>query len=203
MKGYYFVSDTVLSAAGMLNDVRSAVNAGAKLIQYREKNVDTAVMYKKACEIKALCKDGNSKVIINDRVDIALAVDADGVHIGQSDMPYEIARRLLGNNKIIGVTVHNVTEAIEAERLGADYLGVSPIFSTHTKTDAGNPCGLDTLKKIRQECAIPIAAIGGIDSENVDEVIEAGADMVCMISAVIQSSNVTNEILQIQRRFRL
>jgi len=203
MKGYYFVSDTVLSAAGMLNDVRSAVHAGAKLIQYRDKNVDTAVMYKKACEIKALCKDGNSKVIINDRVDIALAVDADGVHIGQSDMPYEIARRLLGNNKIIGVTVHNVTEAIEAERLGADYLGVSPIFSTHTKTDAGNPCGLDTLKKIRQECAIPIAAIGGIDSENVDEVIEAGADMVCMISAVIQSSNVTNEILQIQRRFRL
>ncbi|HON78908.1 MAG TPA: thiamine phosphate synthase [Spirochaetota bacterium] len=203
MKGYYFVSDTVLSAAGMLNDVRSAVNAGAKLIQYREKNVDTAVMYKKACEIKAICRDGNSKVIINDRVDIALAVDADGVHIGQSDMPYEIARRLLGNNKIIGVTVHNVTEAIEAERLGADYLGVSPIFSTHTKTDAGNPCGLDTLKKIRQECAIPIAAIGGIDSENVDEVIEAGADMVCMISAVIQSSNVTNEILQIQRRFRL
>ncbi|HPJ38389.1 MAG TPA: thiamine phosphate synthase, partial [Spirochaetota bacterium] len=182
MKGYYFVSDTVLSAAGMLNDVRSAVNAGAKLIQYREKNVDTAVMYKKACEIKAICRDGNSKVIINDRVDIALAVDADGVHIGQSDMPYEIARRLLGNNKIIGVTVHNVTEAIEAERLGADYLGVSPIFSTHTKTDAGNPCGLDTLKKIRQECAIPIAAIGGIDSENVDEVIEAGADMVCMIS---------------------
>jgi thiamine-phosphate pyrophosphorylase len=203
MKGYYFVSDSMLTAAGMLEDVRSAVKAGTQLIQYREKKTDTANMYKKACEIKALCREGNSKVIINDRIDIALAVDADGVHIGQSDMPYDVARKLLGDDKIIGVTVHNVAEAVEAERRGADYLGVSPIFITNTKMDAGIPCGLSTLKKIRQECSIPIAAIGGISAENVDEVIEAGADMICMISAVIQSTNVQNEIIQIQRRFGL
>lgn len=203
MKGYYFISDSMLSAAGMMNDVRSAVRAGTQLIQYREKNADTVVMYKKACELKAVCKEANTKFIINDRIDIALAVDADGIHIGQSDMPYAIARRLVGENKIIGVSVRNVFEAKEAEKLGADYLGVGPVFNTSTKTDAGIPCGLDALKKIRRECGIPIAAIGGIDFENMEEVIAAGADMVCMISAVLQSGDVANEILQVQRRFRL
>ncbi len=201
MKGYYFISDSSLSAAGIMSDVKSAINAGARLIQYREKNTETSVMYERAGTIMTMCRNTGSKLIINDRIDIAMAVNAHGVHIGQSDMPYEAARRLLGDDKIIGVTVHNSDEALEAEKLGADYLGVSPIFATGTKNDAGAPCGLTVLEEIRSRCSIPIAAIGGIALDNVDEVIKAGADMLCMISAVITADDVTAEILRIQNKF--
>ncbi|HQL83839.1 MAG TPA: thiamine phosphate synthase, partial [Spirochaetota bacterium] len=139
MKGYYFITDEGLSAAGVMSDVRQAVTAGAQIIQYRNKTADTRRQYEEAREIRGICAETRSKLIINDRIDIALAVGADGAHIGNEDLPYAEARRLLGRDAIIGVTVHDVEEAVAAEKAGADYLGVSPVFATGTKSDAGAP----------------------------------------------------------------
>lgn len=203
MRGYYFITDASMSVVGMLSDVKKAVAAGVEIIQYRNKAAETRALYDEARLIKHICSGSGSLLIINDRIDIALAMDADGVHIGQKDMPYLEARRLLGKGKIIGVTVHNMEEAIAAESLGADYLGVSPIFATATKTDAGEPCGVETLKSIRRVCRAPIVAVGGIDLSNVGMVIEAGADMVCAISAVVTKPDVAIEIRKFQRGFSL
>ena len=137
MKGYYFITDTGLSRAGNVKDVRRALTAGVGIVQYRAKETGTRTMLTEARELKSLCQ--GAIFLINDRVDVALAVDADGVHLGQEDMPYETARRLLGPDKIIGITVSTLAEARTAARQGADYLGVSPIFFTRTKPDAGTP----------------------------------------------------------------
>jgi len=201
VRGYYFITDSGLSLAGNLSDVRSAVSAGVSIVQYREKSGDTGALYKEALRLAEICRGTTTKFIVNDRIDIALAVDADGVHLGQSDMPYDIARRILGPDKIIGITVHSVDEAVKAEREGADYLGVSPIFSTSTKKDAGIPAGLTLISEIRKKSSLPLIAIGGIDLSNAPDVIAAGADMVCAISAVITKPDVAAEIRRFQSLF--
>lgn len=203
MKGYYFITDAALSAAGVMSDVRQAVKAGVQVIQYRNKTADTRRLYEEAREISGICAGTRSKLIINDRIDIALAVGADGAHIGNEDLPYAEARRLLGSDAIIGVTVHDVEEAVAAEKAGADYLGVSPVFATGTKSDAGAPCGVETLAAIRRACRVPVVAIGGIDLSNADECIAAGADMVCAISAVVTRPDVAAEIITFQRKYGL
>jgi thiamine-phosphate pyrophosphorylase len=134
-------------------------------------------------------------------VDVALAMDADGVHLGQSDMPYELARKLLPR-KIIGVTAHNLKEAIRATKAGADYLGVAPIFATTTKKDAGKPCRTDLIKKIKRVCEIPVVAVGGINLENAKEVVMAGADALSAISAVITKTDVKKDIKKFQNMFK-
>jgi thiamine-phosphate pyrophosphorylase len=136
-------------------------------------------------------------------VDVALAVDADGVHLGQEDLHYREARRLLGEKKIIGITVNTMEQAVEAARLGADYLGVSPIFATQTKPDAGEPAGLDLLREIRALVSLPLIAIGGITLDNAPDVIEAGADGVCAISAVVTQPDVGEAIAEFQKLFFL
>lgn len=203
MRGYYFITNAGCSAAGILHDVEAAVRAGVPIVQYRNKDAATRLQYEEASHIKRLCADYGVPFIINDRLDIALAVDAEGVHLGQTDMPYPEARRLLGHKRLIGLTVHSLAEAEEAMRLGADYLGVSPIFATATKPDAGRPCGIETLQAIRRACTVPLVAIGGINPDNLDAVIAAGADMVCAISAVVTKPDVMHAIQAIQRRFTL
>lgn len=198
--GYYFITDEELSKKGIINDVRSAVKAGVKVIQYRNKTGDTATLYKEASLLRKLCT--NVTFIVNDRVDIALSINADGVHIGMDDMPYDAARKLFGKNKIIGVTVHTLNEAITATKKGADYLGVSPIFATYTKKDAGSACGVALIRSIKKHCNIPIVAIGGINLKNAPQVIEAGADALCAISAVVTKDNVRKEIDKFQAFFR-
>jgi thiamine-phosphate pyrophosphorylase len=200
MKGYYFITDANLSRAGNMNDVQCAVRAGVKVIQYRNKESSTKRLYEEALQLKGLCR--NVLFIINDRVDIALAVNADGIHLGQDDMPYEAARRLLGENRIIGVTVHNLEEAMEASGKGADYLGLSPIYPTTTKIDAGESCGIALIKEIKTCCSIPLVAVGGITLDNAPPVIQAGADSLCAISAVVSSDNVKEEIIKFQELFK-
>jgi len=189
--GLYFITDSTLTRKSVIEDAKSAVKAGVKIIQYREKNAPTRQMMQEALKIKEICKSNDVLFLVNDRLDIAIAVDADGVHIGQDDMPYDVARRLLGNNKIIGVTVHNSEEAIEAEKKGADYLGLSPIFPTSTKKNAGNACGPKMIVKVRAKASIPVVAIGGINDSNIDEVMRAGATNVAIISAIITKNDVT------------
>ena len=183
MKGYYFITDTRLSRAGNARDVEQALAAGVRLVQHRDKEADTAAMIAEARILRRLCR--SALFLVNDRVEVALAVDADGVHLGQEDLHYREARRLLGGPKIIGITVNTVEQALEAASLGADYLGVSPIFATQTKPDAGEPAGLSLLRAIRLRVSIPLIAIGGITLDNAPDVIAAGADSLCAISAVV------------------
>jgi len=200
MKGYYFITDAKTSRAGNLNDVKNAVRANVEVVQYREKYKNTHQMYEEAVKLRAICKD--IKFLINDRVDIALAVDADGVHLGNDDLPFSVARKLLGKNRIIGVTAHNLKEAHRAEKLGADYLGVSPIFLTTTKPDAGKPAGLELIRQIKKNVSLPIVAIGGINLSNAKDVVNAGADSLCAISAVVSAADVKAEIEKFQALFK-
>lgn len=203
MKGYYFITDSVLSNAGNCSDVTEAVEAGVAVVQYRNKNGETRDLFTEAMELREICRDSGTLFIVNDRIDIALAVDADGVHVGQEDMPYSVARRLLGGKKIIGVSVHTLELAVEAEKAGADYLGVGPVFPTTTKPDAKEARGVSLIREVKQAVQVPVVAIAGISLDNVQEVVEAGADMVCAISAVVGSSDVKAEIMKYQRMYRL
>ncbi|MGV8089365.1 MAG: thiamine phosphate synthase [Methanothrix sp.] len=199
MKGYYFITDSKLSRAGNISDVMDAAACKVEVVQYRNKNGETREMYEEALHLREICRD--LTFLINDRIDIALAVGADGVHLGQTDMPCKIAREMLGQEKIIGVTVHNLKEAVEAERLGADYLGVSPIFQTATKSDAGKPAGIALIEEIRRKVDIPLIAIGGINHSNAPAVIRAGADGLCAISCVVASDDATAQIKRFQDLF--
>ncbi|MFH1201615.1 MAG: thiamine phosphate synthase [Candidatus Omnitrophota bacterium] len=199
MMGYYFITDSRLSRRGNISDVKNALKVGVKIIQYRDKCACTKEMFDEALKLRKICK--NITFLINDRLDIAVAVGADGVHLGQDDLSYSVARKILGKNKIIGVTVHNLKQAREAQRMGADYLGISPIFSTGTKKDAGIPVGVELLKEIKRCVSIPIVAIGGINLSNAHRVIQAGTDGLCAISAVVTKPDVKKEIEKFQRLF--
>ena len=200
IKGYYFITDSNLSKAGNISDVKNAIEAGVNVVQYRNKTGSNQETIDEALKLKKLCK--NVIFLINDNIDVTLEVDADGVHLGQDDMPYEEARKLLGNNKIIGISVNNLDEAIKAEKAGVDYIGVGPIFPTLTKKDARKPCGVSLIKEIKQVCKISIVAIGGIGHENAQEVVDARADAICAISAVVAKDNVQKEIKKIQKLFK-
>jgi len=192
---FYLVTDSGLSKKGTLSDVRESVEAGCKIIQYREKSKSTKEMIDEAAEIKSICS-GRAIFLVNDRVDVALAVDADGVHIGQEDMPIETARKLLGADKIIGLTVHNVDEATEAEKNGADYVGLGSIFDTSTKKDAGKGIGPAKIREVKNAVKVPVVAIGGINKENCRSVVENGADSFVAISAVVCSEDVKKETIE-------
>jgi thiamine-phosphate pyrophosphorylase len=194
---FYMVTDSLLSRRGTLSDVEQAIKAGCKIIQYREKSKSMREMVEEALVIKNVCRE-RAIFLVNDRVDLALTVDADGVHVGQEDMPFEIARHILGEDKIIGLTVHDVRESREAEEMGADYIGLSPIFETSTKSDAGRACGLPKITEVRKQVRLPIVAIGGITKENVSEVIRAGADAAVAISAVVCAGDVYKEVAEIR-----
>ena len=199
MKGYYFITDARLSLAGNVRDVEQALSAGVRVVQHRDKESDLAVMIEEARRLRRLCQ--GALFLVNDRVEVALAVGADGVHLGQEDLHYRAARRLLGEQKIIGITVNTPEQALEAARLGADYLGVSPIFATRTKPDAGEPAGLTLLREIRRRVSLPLIAIGGITLDNASAVIEAGADGICAISAVVTRPDVRGAIEEFQGLF--
>ncbi len=199
IKGYYFITDSGLSKAGNIEDAKIAVASGVTAVQYRNKNGSTGEMYSEALALRKICR--GVLFIINDRLDIALAVGADGVHIGQDDMPYEAARKMLGKNKVIGVTVHDVADAVRAEKMGADYVGVSPVFATSTKTDAGKPSGVNLIKEIKKNILIPVVAIGGINLSNAGDVISAGADALCAISAVVAAEDVGRAIKKFRDMF--
>jgi len=194
VKGYYFITDSRLSRAGNISDVMEAAACKVDAVQYRNKNAETREMYEEALHLREICRD--LTFLINDRIDIALAVGADGIHLGQTDMPCKTAREMLGEEKIIGVTVHNLFEALVAKRDGADYLGVSPIFQTATKSE-----GIALIEEIRRKIDIPLIAIGGINLSNAPEVIGAGADGLCAISCVVESDDVSAQIKRFQDLF--
>jgi len=199
IRGFYFITDSTLSRQGNIKDVQDALECGVKIIQYRNKVASTRTLYEEALRLRRICQ--GVIFLINDRLDIALACDADGVHLGKDDLPCSVVRRFLGRDKIIGVTVRSLKEAKQAQDEGADYLGIGPIFVTRTKSDAARPLGLQVIRKIKKQVSLPIVAIGGINSSNAALVVEAGADAICAISAVVASKDVKKEITRFQGLF--
>ena len=186
----YVVTDRSLSRGrSTLEVVREAVEGGATCVQLREKQAGTREFLEEARVLRPWLRGRNIPLFINDRVDIALAVEADGVHLGQQDMPIADARRLGPPSWIIGVSAESVEDAIRAENVGADYIGVSPVFSTPTKTDTASPLGLEGLRAIRAAVRIPLVAIGGIHLRNAREVIRAGADGLAVVSAIVSADS--------------
>jgi len=192
---FYFITDSGLSRNGVLEDVKSALRAGCQIIQYREKEKPVRKMIEEAQAIKELCS-GKALFLVNDNVDVALAVDSDGIHVGQEDIPLDLARKLLGKEKIIGITVHNVPEALQAVNFTTDYIALSPIFHSSTKKNAGNPCGVEMIRKVKEVVDVPIVAIGGIDKENVTQVLQSGADSIACISSILNSDNICQSIME-------
>lgn len=181
----YLVTDRALSLGRDLEwVVGEAVKGGVSMVQLREKDMDTRGFIGLGSRLLRLLRPLGVPLIINDRVDVALAVDADGVHIGQSDMPYETARRLLGPDKIIGLSVENMDELRQAESLDVDYVAVSPVYSTATKTDTAAPFGLDGLREAVRLTRHPVVAIGGMNENTAPAVFAAGADGIAVVSAI-------------------
>ncbi|MCG8345893.1 MAG: thiamine phosphate synthase [Chlorobiales bacterium] len=172
-----------------VQQAEKALEGGATMIQLRRKLASGSELYTWTEKIQKLCRRHDAVCIVNDRVDIALAAKADGVHLGQEDLPLEAARKLLGNQRIIGVTVSTVTEAKRAERQGCSYAGLGHIFPTVSKKKSSEPVGLKRIREISAFLTVPILAIGGIGTDNVCEVISAGADGIAVISAVSEAAD--------------
>ncbi len=186
----YVTDDSIREDKLFFSILEAALRGGANSIQLREKNNNTLSFYHRAVTTKNLCKKYNIPLIINDRLDIALAVNAHGLHIGQKDIPFATARKILGKDKIIGLSVSNEMQAIEANELDVDYIGLSPVFATKTKTaDLDIPLGIEGLKKIRNLSVKPIICIGGIDISNTNDLIINGADGIAVVSSISRAEN--------------
>ncbi|MEJ5362646.1 MAG: thiamine phosphate synthase [Spirochaetota bacterium] len=185
----YLVTDRNLAKKPLEMLVEEAIKGGVDCVQIREKNIDTGEFVEIAKNIKYITRKYNVPVIINDRIDVALAVKADGVHLGQDDMPLEIARRIVPHSMIIGISVSTVSEAIEAERGGADYIGAGSVFPTSTKDDISGIIGVEGINEIKKAVSIPVVAIGGIQIHNAESVVVHGADCLAVVSAIVSSDN--------------
>lgn len=184
----YLVTDRPLSLGRDLEwIVEEAVKGGVTMVQLREKDCSTGEFVKLAIRLKTILEPYNVPLIINDRVDVAMAADADGLHIGQSDMPYEMARELLGKDKIIGLSVENMQQAYEANELDVDYIGVSPVYGTPTKTDTAEPFGLSGLNEVMKITRHPAVAIGGMNKDTAAEVMSQGANGIAVVSAIVSA----------------
>ncbi len=196
----YLVTDSKLSRnRSNLEIVRAALAGGVTFVQYREKDASTRVMLEQSRILRDLCRDHGIPFIVNDRVDVALAVDADGVHVGQDDMPLFTARGLMGPHKIVGVSAGNLVEAQAAEADGADYIGASPIFATPTKPDAPKPVGMGGLSDLARSVSIPVVAIGGLNASNAGQAILAGAAGVAVVSALVSAEDVEMAARELRR----
>ena len=184
----YLVTDKSDDVEKFLNTIEEAIKGGVSVVQIREKTADTLDFYNLALKVKEITTKYNVPLIINDRVDVALAVDADGVHVGQSDMPCEVTRNLIGENKILGVSAATIPEAKKAEADGADYIGAGAVFPTSTKDDAPKITKKD-LKEIVDSINIPVVAIGGINHDNANELSDTGIAGLSVVSAIMSSDD--------------
>jgi thiamine-phosphate pyrophosphorylase len=180
----YLITDTAIAGLTHTQITSRAIATGIKKIQLREKHMYRKDIFKEAVNMRSLTLKHKATFIVNDYIDIALTVNADGVHLGQEDMPLEEARKIMGKRKIIGISTHTVAQAILAQEGEADYIGFGPLYGTSTK-DAGRPKGIKALKEVRKHVNIPIVAIGGITWENINEVLDAGADSCAVVSGIL------------------
>lgn len=190
----YPLTDVSIAGLSHVEQFERLVEGGAKMVQLREKNASAREFYESAREVLALADERNVKIIINDRADIAYALSAHGVHLGQDDLPPKIARRLLGRNAVIGFSTHSVRQAVEATKLPIDYLAIGPIFPTKTKRNPEETVGLEGLRLVRDAVGgFPLVAIGGISLDNAESVFAAGADSVAVIGDLLSEPNAVTE----------
>lgn len=184
----YLVTDNSDDIEKFLNTIEEGIKGGVSVVQIREKTAETLDFYKLALKVKEITTKYNVPLIINDRVDVALAIDADGVHVGQSDMPCDVTRRLIGEDKILGVSAATIEEAQKAENDGADYIGTGAVFPTSTKDDAPKITKKE-LKEVVDSINIPVVAIGGITIDNASELKDTGIAGLSVVSAIMSSDN--------------
>jgi len=200
LKPLYLVTDTKLSLPKTVEEiVELAAKAGVGLVQLREKKLDNQGFIEKAKAIKKILSPYQIPLIINDTIEVALAVDAEGLHIGQNDIPYQEARKLLGKDKIIGLSVETMKQLEEANTWEVDYLALSPVFSTNTKKDIAKPWGLEGVKKAVNITQKPLVAIGGINLENIASLFDLGIQSAAVVSAICSAKNpqkATEDLLQ-------
>lgn len=197
----YLVTDrSLMSTATLIEAVEQAILGGCTMIQLREKNISSLDFYRQSVEVKKVTEQYHVPFIINDRIDIAIAVNADGVHIGQSDIPAAIVRDLIGTDMLLGVSAASVKEAVQAANDGADYLGVGAMFPTGTKTDA-NYVSIEELKKIRHAVNLPIIAIGGINKGNIKQFHDTGINGLAVVSAIIAQPDIQKAAAEMKSMF--
>lgn len=183
--GLCFITDPLLSGLSFEDMARKVLKGGVRWIQYRDKFRTRREIFEEALRLRRLTADFNAVYIVNDYVDIAYCSDADGVHLGQDDLPLKEARKIIGKKKIIGISTHNLAQAMAAEKEGADYIGFGPVFKTATK-DAGQPRGTEILQEIKAKVKIPVVAIGGINLENIMSVLSMGIDAIAVASGILK-----------------
>ncbi len=196
----YLVTDRGLSMERTTAEVvAAAIKGGVTCVQLREKECSTREFIDEALALKSILQEHHIPLLINDRIDVALAVDADGVHLGQSDMRISDARRILKPHMIVGISAESVQDAILAEAEGADYIGISPVFATGTKVDTAAPLGLEGVRQIREAVNIPLVGIGGINAANGADVISYGADGIAVVSAIVSAENPEQAARELRR----
>lgn len=196
----YIVTDRITTEGlDTVEIARCAISGGADVIQLRDKQVEAHEFLKVAHQLRILTRRTMTLFLINDRADIALACDADGVHLGQKDLPVKVARKILGRERLIGVSTHSLEQARAAQDNDVDYIGVGPIFATPTKPDY-IPVGLDLIREVKSKLKIPFVAIGGININNIDEVIDAGAERVAVVRAVVGAKDVEKAARELKNR---
>lgn len=198
----YLITDSKLFTAqcSMYLAIETALKTGVKFIQLREKHLPTIQLLDMGYWVSELTKEYGAKLFINDRVDIALAVGADGVHLGQDSIPAHAVRKIAGDKLLVGVSTHGIDEAMEAEKDSADFITLGPIYQTPSKLKYGSPIGINILREVKSKVSIPVLAIGGIKLDKVKEVIKAGADGIALISAILTAENIketTEEFLRL------
>jgi len=199
----YLVTDSSLMSTDTVEQsVEQAIKGGCTLVQLREKEKSSKDFFDTAMSVKAVCGSSGIPLMINDRVDIALAVDADGVHIGQKDLPAKIVRDLIGDDKILGVSASNLVEALQAEKDGADYLGVGAMFATGTKTDA-DTVSMEELSKIRKKTHLPIVVIGGINQNTIPLFSGSGINGIAVVSAIVSEHNILAATRELKDLFKM
>lgn len=183
--------------------VEEMIQGGIKVIQYREKRhlKDYCAILSECQTIREITREYEVTFIINDFVDIALLVDADGVHVGQEDLPVDAVRRLLGPDKIIGLSTHSPEQMHKAQEVGADYIGVGPIYATQTKENVCAPTGFDYLEYVVENVSIPFVAIGGIKQHNIDEVVKRGAQSICLVTEIVGADNIAQTVNNLNNAF--
>lgn len=185
----------------LLAVMAAALAGGATVIQLREKDMTARELVEAGYRLQEMTREHGATFIVNDRVDVALAVDADGVHLGQDDLPVSVARELLGADKIIGLSTHSFEQALAATSLPVDYIGVGPVFATQTKPGT-RPVGVELVSRVSRELSVPFVAIGAIDENNIDGVLSTGARNVAVLSAVVAAPDVTAAATRLIARIR-
>ncbi len=195
----YLITDRHVTKTPLPEAVRQALMGGVRAVQLREKDLPIRELLTLAQEFRGIAGEFGAKLFINDRVDVAVAVDADGVHLGTQSLPASAVRKIVGNRMLIGVSTHSLQEAEKAQAEGADFITFGPIFETLSKMKFGEPVGAGTLKILKDSINIPIFAIGGVKSGNIEHVLQSGADGIAMISAILAASDIKQAAESINR----